>query len=945
MPELKLTKEMVARKFAEAGPAEVSGPPQASDQVWAYRMAAAVLSSFDLDGLKPYNPPATEDPGALDGLVADSSLVYDQENRPLWTLRADVRREALRRLGSRPELQKALEANPDRPRDPVQVALAAIVYDRLPPLEGQSLEQLVGTLQATQWLEGVLDRLPEQQEVQRRLEWARLIEPFRWLVGDDFCGRTRELERLREYVGVLPPSSFTKQVVRGVREVFNLDEKPPLVIHGDGGIGKSTLVAKFILEHVEGGEDSRFPFTYIDFDRLELTAQEPATLLIEAVRQLGIEYPQAAELAQTVRDHWLQELSRTGQEPWMQSSSYGPEQGMRSSLRDRSPLLADVSKVLEATGDQKQPFLLVLDTFEQVQSSRDYVAELWALLGEVQRRIPRLRTVISGRVPIPQYKTQDLELGDLDAEAAMCLLQKHGVSDPELVRRLVRQVGGHPHNLELAAEIIQKEGLGSAGIEDLGAWKRLWMRVRDKSVQGYLYRRLLDQIDDANVRKLARLGFVLRLITPELIQQVLAEPCGVEVKTKERARELFDTLAQEVALVQQVADGALRERPELRQTTLDGLQYDEPLKVLEVHERAAEYYGHQTGVANRAEEIYHRLFFEKQLAVVDKLWERGVEAYFEGALEEVPERARPYLASRLGVTAPGLIPDDPDLEVWERLAEQRTRALMGYGKWEDALKVLGEREKRTPGSPLYLLEAQALENLGRLADARLVAKSGLDSAAQADYPALLLDLLRLLARVDEKLGEWQEAREMLLEAQERAPEDDSLVRLDLTVSLLRLARLDPPADPGVVLALRKEAAALFDRAGAILSQVNLPLLRDVALEVGVAEPEVLRRALRAAPTGRLDPARQQALAEVLAGWDAAASRQEGGDPGVLARTVDLEVGADLAKTWSEFLVRIDAPYFSKVLDRLLGRFPVPEDVARRLVEILLGREDAPKSAL
>src|SRR3712207_8944058 len=52
-------------------------------------------------------------------------------------------------------------------------------------------------------------------------------------------------------------------------------------IHGVGGSGKSALISRFILENIEGAEDERLPFAYLDFDRPELSPSEPLSLLAE----------------------------------------------------------------------------------------------------------------------------------------------------------------------------------------------------------------------------------------------------------------------------------------------------------------------------------------------------------------------------------------------------------------------------------------------------------------------------------------------------------------------------------------------------------------------------------------------------------------------------------------------------------------------------------------
>jgi hypothetical protein len=75
---------------------------------------------------------------------------------------------------------------------------------------------------------------------------------------------------------------------------------------------------------------------------------------------------------------------------------------------------------LDETTAEDLPFLLVLDTFEEVQyRSADVVRELGSFLSELQSAIPRLRTVIAGRAPIGDFETEELELGALDDAAAV----------------------------------------------------------------------------------------------------------------------------------------------------------------------------------------------------------------------------------------------------------------------------------------------------------------------------------------------------------------------------------------------------------------------------------------------------------------------------------------------------------------------------------------------
>src|SRR5207253_6424817 len=90
------------------------------------------------------------------------------------------------------------------------------------------------------------------------------------------------------------------------------------------------------------------------------------------------------------------------------------------------------------------PVLLVVDTFEEVQyRSRDFVQNLWVVLDELQKRLPHLRTVLAGRAPIQTFKTENLLLARLDAEAARGFLEAQGVPG-DVAQVVAEQVGGSP---------------------------------------------------------------------------------------------------------------------------------------------------------------------------------------------------------------------------------------------------------------------------------------------------------------------------------------------------------------------------------------------------------------------------------------------------------------------------------------------------------------------
>ena len=430
----KWTKEVVQQKLRQSLPAgKAFAPLRLSALDWSYREAAAVLTYFDPTTLQPADTTLDGDWTAIRRLLSDSNRVMDEGNRPGWMLRNSVRKNALARLGIRERMKKALQINRPESPDPLQQTLERYIVGKTKRLGAQNLDELTRTLQVADWLGGILEGVPKVEDVKRRIAWERLLEPFRYLVGDHFRGRKEELRRLRDYVEVLPPDSAKEVIGRGLRSIFSLHEKPPMLIYGLGGIGKSTLLAKFILEHMQMHQQARFPFTYIDFDRPEILAEEPLTILNEALRQLGIQYTEISRQSRDLRDQWArhiaQEATPQGKGQYF-SSALGSDTGH---VTDRTSFLEDFAKIMEAIGEVDKPYLLVLDTFEEVQyRSRDLVAELWEFLDEMQHILPRLRTVLAGRAPIDNFTTKELVLKEFDTESGIGFLEAHGVTDPQL---------------------------------------------------------------------------------------------------------------------------------------------------------------------------------------------------------------------------------------------------------------------------------------------------------------------------------------------------------------------------------------------------------------------------------------------------------------------------------------------------------------------------------
>ena len=97
------------------------------------------------------------------------------------------------------------------------------------------------------------------------------------------------------------------------------------------------------------------------------------------------------------------------------------------------------------------------------------------------------------------------------------------------MREIVRLLGGNPLSLHLAADVLNRTGEDPTRL----------IAVAEGNIQGQLYSRLLEHIRDPLVRAVAHPGLVVRRLTPEIIREVLAEPCGIAPLDEAEAARIF----------------------------------------------------------------------------------------------------------------------------------------------------------------------------------------------------------------------------------------------------------------------------------------------------------------------------------------------------------------------------------------------------------------------
>ena len=772
----QLVKEIRQEKRGEVASINLDPP------IGPYHLAAAVLTRYHDKTLRPVGDPGNT---SIEDVLRDSSLVPGDSAFP-WTMATPVRRRALEYLSNRDALHNALAANPNRPSNTTQELFEAYVSGSAPALNEQSLVQLTSTYQVIEWLGGILTDLPAASEVRVRHELLSLLEPFNLLVGKNFFGREDELRNLREYVGVLDIGEAPDGPRRRTEGTSDLREKPALMIHGTGGVGKSSLLARFIWEHTSLPNAERFPWTYIDFDRPVIEANEPMTLLIESVRQLGIQYPQARASCDRLRTTWenkLESIRRARSGKGSKRSAGEMDQG-HSTASDWLPCLSNVARLLGNLRVTSDPFLFVLDTFEEVQYQGDIViGRLTEFLRMFQGAVPLLRIVISGRAPFSGSEivpTRLFELADFDDRASMAMLVQYGVEPPEQARRVFDLFGGNPLTLRLAADVWHRDGP-----------ELLTLNVQKHLVQAQLYRRILSHIHtqvDRRVEKIAYPGLVLRRITPELIQHVLAETCGISVADAADAQHLFEQLRREVGLVIPEQD-AIRHRPDVRRIMLPLLRDEMSQAAQKIEKAAVSYYSERDDLVSRAEEIYHRLALHQPIEKIAQRWNDELRIFLIGAPEELAPHERIWLKQQLGQSITMEERAQADQHSWEHEVERRARELIADGHYAEALKLLDERGIRLPGSALYLLEAQINERLGRRNAAHQLISAGLASVAHSDRRREAIALTLLDARLLLHEGSTKDAAEHLKTAEDLlgSGRDYAPLRLELALSYIRLA--------------------------------------------------------------------------------------------------------------------------------------------------------------
>ena len=595
------------------------------------RARAGVVATFDPDDILALG---TSSGDVIDFLDQECHLVPMADGPAAWTL-DDAVRTRLFASADRADLVRARAAVKEVPDSAVQQALDRSLDAGWSTWDVAELddEATAALSVVARWWSGSRYDVPNPEDLADHLRRRLLFADARSMASDHFVGREDVLDELRQR--------------------FSDTQGKAVVLWGVGGVGKSALVARLVVEAVDEGLDELTPdlVALLDFDDPAINPMYPAELVAAITEQLDVQLAAGSREFSNVRSKVVSESAYSG---YRSASSGRTVTGPDTYWADLLGQAVDGMVV----GSR---LLVVMDTVEQAQ--RRGPSAMYALadvVGELCRR-SHVLVLLSGRARVPELAaitttTELLGLAEPDAVTLMVDLAE-GAVDRDHAQTLVRRFGTRhtetgagvptgdepilisPLTVRLLAALLAKTG---AGAED----PLFGLQAANEQLDAELYLRILGHIEDPLVRAVAHPGLVLRRITPEIIRDVLAKSGGVELG-KVDERDLFNRLAAEPMLVDRPEPDVLEHRQDVRAVMLPQILRDTTVDARSVQLAAVDYYTRRRDPVSRAEEIYHRLLLGQGRDKLDPIWDPRAAERLVTAVDELPQRSRVLLLSRL----------------------------------------------------------------------------------------------------------------------------------------------------------------------------------------------------------------------------------------------------------------------------------------------------------
>ena len=216
------------------------------------------------------------------------------------------------------------------------------------------------------WLEPLgVPLTVDREAVLAAVERRRLIEPLRALVGTHFRGRVSELAIIDEHL--------------------TGDDASILLIQGAGGSGKSSLIAKVLLDLEVPEVVGRVAFAYVDFDKARHDPRDQS-LIKQIARQLRLLFATGAEAARFAALEGIAAGTDIARSADLLEIDETFDVGVAINV-----LARQLRRIHEGVGSSRwPPLVFVLDTFEEVQvKGPGAIRDVLDLLQRLQASFPR----------------------------------------------------------------------------------------------------------------------------------------------------------------------------------------------------------------------------------------------------------------------------------------------------------------------------------------------------------------------------------------------------------------------------------------------------------------------------------------------------------------------------------------------------------------------------